>query len=157
MSFLQKSEGCSSPTPKSRSTTGSSGRFFNKEITTYCIKLIRNRHGTSWWNEFVNMERVGGTSLSWNERDLLHRLPPTAVQMNHERLPRHGLYFATSSMTSRSQIWHMLNITSSFLATLFKPNFQLLREKYSDRYWLSMQTSSSQSCDINWLDICTDG
>jgi hypothetical protein len=26
---------------------------------------------------------------------------------------------------------------------------QELREKYSDRYCLSMQTSSSQSCDIN--------
>jgi hypothetical protein len=88
-----------------------------------------------------------------------HRLPPTDVRMNHERLPWHSLCRATSSMTSRGQMWHMLNITSSFSATLFWPNFQSLREKYSDRYWLSMQTSttSSQSCDINWLVICTDG
>jgi hypothetical protein len=28
-----------------------------------------------------------------------------------ERLPRHGLYRATSSMTSRGQTWHILNIT----------------------------------------------
>jgi hypothetical protein len=42
-------------------------------------------------------------------------------RMNHERLPRHGLYLATSSMTSRGQIWHILNITSSFSATLFWP------------------------------------
>jgi hypothetical protein len=34
---------------------------------------------------------------------------------------------------------------------------QPLRDKYSDRYWLSMQTTSSQSCDINWLVVCTDG
>jgi hypothetical protein len=52
------------------------------------------------------------------------RLPPTAVRMNHERLPRHGLYLATSSMTSWGQIWHILNITSSFSATLFWPSFQ---------------------------------
>jgi hypothetical protein len=51
------------------------------------------------------------------------RLPPTAVR-NHERLPQHGLYRATSSMTSRGQIWHILNIASSFSATLFWPNFQ---------------------------------
>jgi hypothetical protein len=40
----------------------------------------------------------------------LLRLPPTAVRMNHERLPRHCIYRATSSMTSRDQIWHILNI-----------------------------------------------
>jgi hypothetical protein len=51
-------------------------------------------------------------------------LPPTAVRMNHERLPRHSLYLATSSMASQGQIWHILNITSSFSATLFWPNFQ---------------------------------
>jgi hypothetical protein len=34
--------------------------------------------------------------------------------------------------------------------------FNNFREKYCDRYWLSMQTSSYQSCDINWIVICTD-
>jgi hypothetical protein len=53
-----------------------------------------------------------------------YRLPPTTVRMNHEQLPRHGLYLATSSMTSQGQIWQILNITSSFSATLFWPNFQ---------------------------------
>jgi hypothetical protein len=52
------------------------------------------------------------------------RLPPTAVRMNHERLPRHCVYRGTSSMTSQSQIWHILNIASSFSATLFSPNLQ---------------------------------
>jgi hypothetical protein len=55
---------------------------------------------------------------------VFYRLPPTTVRMNHERLPRHGLWCATSSMTSRGQIWHILNIAASFSATLFWPNFQ---------------------------------
>jgi hypothetical protein len=52
-----------------------------------------------------------------------HRLPPTAVRMNHERLPRHCVHRATSSMTSRDQTWHILNIASSFSATLLWPTF----------------------------------
>jgi hypothetical protein len=52
------------------------------------------------------------------------RLSPSAVRMNHERLPRHCVYPATSPMTSRGQIRHILNIASSFSATLFWPNFQ---------------------------------
>jgi hypothetical protein len=31
------------------------------------------------------------------------------------------------------------------------PSFSAIREKYSNHYCLSMQTTSSQSCDINWL------
>jgi hypothetical protein len=34
---------------------------------------------------------------------------------------------------------------------LFWPSLQELREKYSDRYNLSMQNTNSQPCDINWL------
>jgi hypothetical protein len=41
-------------------------------------------------------------------RLLVHRLPPTAVRMNHERLPRHCVDRATSSMTSRYKIYHIL-------------------------------------------------
>jgi hypothetical protein len=52
------------------------------------------------------------------ESMIQHRLPPTAVRMNHERLPRHCVYRAMSSMTSRYQIWHILNIAASFSATL---------------------------------------
>jgi hypothetical protein len=43
----------------------------------------------------------------------------------------------------------ILSITSSFSAA-YSP-LQELREKYSDRYCLSMQTTGSQSCDIDWL------
>jgi hypothetical protein len=49
----------------------------------------------------------------------MFRLPPIAVRMNHERLPRHCVHHVTSSMTSQGQIWHILNI-----ATLFWPNLQ---------------------------------
>jgi hypothetical protein len=45
----------------------------------------------------------------------LLRLPPTAVRMTHERLPRHCVYRATSSMTSRGQIWHILNMASDII------------------------------------------
>jgi hypothetical protein len=57
-----------------------------------------------------------------------------------------------SSMTS-----HVQNmVPSSFPATLFWPGLQELREKYSDHYCLSMQTTSSQSYDMNWLVFCTN-
>jgi hypothetical protein len=35
-------------------------------------------HGTTWWNDFVNMElveRMSGTSLSWNEMDYIQSCP----------------------------------------------------------------------------------
>jgi hypothetical protein len=67
---------------------------------------------TSWRTEWRNIPDRPGC-----------RLPPTAVRMNHERLPRHCVHRATSSMTSGGQIWHILNIASSFSATLFWPNF----------------------------------
>jgi hypothetical protein len=47
-----------------------------------------------------------------------HRNVPfiTAIQMNHERLPRHCIYRAIFLMTSRGQIRHILNTASSFSA-----------------------------------------
>jgi hypothetical protein len=55
----------------------------------------------SWWHCSHILSPVPGLpQLGWQ------RLPPTAVRMNHERLPRHCFYRATSSMTSREQIWH---------------------------------------------------
>jgi hypothetical protein len=36
------------------------------------------------------------------------RLPPTAVRMNHERLPRHGLYFAISSFSCHVSYEHQV-------------------------------------------------
>jgi hypothetical protein len=62
------------------------------------------------------------------------------------------VYFRGSIET---RIWYT---EYRFSATSFWPSVQELREKYSDRFCLSMQTTrpSSQSCDINWLVLCTD-
>jgi hypothetical protein len=67
---------------------------------------------------------VGGWVTASKQLDLPSRLPSTAVRMNHERLLQHCVYCAISSMTSRGQIWHILNTASSFSGTLFWPNFQ---------------------------------
>jgi hypothetical protein len=90
---------------------------------TFCLPWHRHS-GTMNLNvmSYSKDEAIGSkvtwprSQARWSVTASKPRLPPTTVRMNHERLPRHCVYRATSSMTSRNQIWHILNIASSFSA-----------------------------------------
>jgi hypothetical protein len=82
------------------------------------------------------------------------RLPPTTVRMNQERQPRSAFNVLHRRWRHEAK-YGIYWIYSRFILSHIV--LAKLQEKYSDRYRLSMQTTSSQSRDINWPVICTDG
>jgi hypothetical protein len=99
------------------------------------------------WSEICFIWRSIGGVADWLYQS------PDVFRINHERLPRHCKYCFTIvydvTRHDRNRVFSGYTvIVSPFYATLFWPSFE---RKYSDHYCLSMETTSSQSCDINWL------
>jgi hypothetical protein len=55
------------------------------------------------WKKCRHSSNPGKGPERWSDFSSFHRLLPTAVRMNHERLPWHCVYRTTSSMTSQDK------------------------------------------------------
>jgi hypothetical protein len=76
------------------------------------------------------------------------RLPPTAVRIIRTTASARPLScYIVDDVTRPNMVYTEYNLIILSYTDL---------AKYSDRYWLSMKTNSSQSCDKNWLVIYTD-
>jgi hypothetical protein len=82
-------------------------------------------------------------SQKWRE----HRLPPTAVRMNHERLPRHGLYIHRQLRHEAKYCIYWINLI--ILSHIVLAKFSITsREIFWSLLISHANYSSSQSCDI---------
>jgi hypothetical protein len=127
--LYHSSVGCENPMIPHGSITRGKSTAIGAEVTHSCYypEFLRGPAkrtcGPLGWSPSSEPECEGNVCSPDSLRIFCEsRLPPTAVRMNHERLPRHGLYRATSSMTSRCQIWHILNICSGQIFNNFERN-----------------------------------